>query len=137
MIWGSSLFFDFPSDWKLWTVVCLLVLYFAWNCNFRQRVTKINGTIMWNFRLELIILVSTIKKNGKSDIDYSRRRTKVFFQLGLKLPSDMGDFFVEMYILLNLVLFGPWEIVSTVVNKDPLRTVTLMWLILDPCFDLL
>ena len=59
--------------------------------------------------MEEIILLRIVKNIGESAITSSTRCTRVFFQIGLKFPSDREDFFVEMYILLGLVVLGPYE----------------------------
>ena len=56
--------------------------------------------------LEEILLVSTVKHTVESSIVSSRICPRVFTYLGLKFPSDKEDFFVEIYILLSLVIFG-------------------------------
>ena len=70
---------------------------------------KTNGTTMLWIGLEDITIVRIVKKTGKSDIVSIRILPRLFLQIGLKFPSDRGDFLVEMYILLSLVIFGPYE----------------------------
>ena len=77
---------------------------------------------------EDILLVGIVKHTGWSAIVSSRICPRVFLHLGLKFPSDREDFLVEIYILLSLVLFGPYrrgEKVQTKLNNRSSVTIFL------------
>ena len=58
----------------------------------------------------------------------SRICTPLFIHIGLKFPFDREDFLVEIYILLSLVLFGPYGRGEKVRNKLNNRSsVTILW----------
>ena len=116
-IWLSIQFYAFLCAWNLLVVVCTCFLSFAWNCDCKCRVTKINVTTMWGVGLEEIILVSILNHTRYPYIVSSRRCTRVFLQIGMKNISDREDFHVEMYILLILLVFWPCGRGAKVGNK--------------------
>ena len=64
----------------------------------------------------------------------SRICKRVFIHIGLKFISDREDFLVEIYILLSLVLFGPYgrgEKVQTKLNNR--SSMTIFWAMPCPC----
>ena len=97
---------------------------------------------MWGIVLEEIILVSIINHTGESEIVSSRIFLRVVLHLGMKFTSNREDFYVEMYIFLSLVPFGPcgrganlgnkwnnWS--STNICWALSRPISLVWLILE------
>ena len=55
----------------------------------------------------MIILARNVNQNVNSTIGSSRKRPRVFIQIGLKFPFDRGVFLIIMFILLSLAIFGP------------------------------
>ena len=97
---------------------------------------------MWGIGLEEIILVIIVYQYGESAIVSSSICTRVFLKLELGFSSDREEFLFEMYILLSLVLFGPWGRGEKVENKwnnkssdmifwDVPHLGYLVWLVVD------
>ena len=140
-IWSVVQFYALLCDWNLLVDVCPLSSpsfdIFLVNVEEPKK-----GTTMWGLVLEEIILVIVFNHTGESFMVSSRRCSRLFLQLGLRFPSVRGDFLVEIYILLSLVLFGTCRRISKVRNKwniKPYETicwsmphpVPLVWLVLD------
>ena len=100
---------------------------------FQCRGINKNGIAIWRLVLKEILLVSIVNYTGELDIFSSRRRPRIFFQIGQKFTSDRYDFLVEMCILLRLILLGPCgrgEKVGTKWNNR--SSVTILWDIPHP-----
>ena len=90
----------------------------------------------WNYhmrdRIEVIILVRTLNHSGESAVDSSSICPREFLQLKLKITSDMEDFLVEVFILLSLVLFGPYGRVSRVGKLNSISSMTIFLAVHNP-----
>ena len=116
-IWVSIQFYVFLCAWNFLVAVCTLFLSLSWHFYCQCRETNKNGTTMWGFGLEEILLLIIFKHVGESAIVYSSICPRVFLHLGMKFPYDRKDLLVEIFIFLRLVLFRPCGRGLKVANK--------------------
>ena len=131
-IWVRIQFYVFLCAWILWAFFCPLFLSIDWHFACQCVETKINGTTIWGIVLEVIISASTLNHSGESELDSSSICPKVFIHIELKITSDREYFLVEVFMLLSLVIFGPYGIVSIVVNLNSTSSVTIFLALHNP-----